>query len=231
VVIDLDAVNADDINDGDPRGLFATYLDAVGRRRDQLFTAFRAGETVLRDGGMLFPADPAHPAALAYLDVGADVHATGGLPSGRYPVWLRVERNAQGDPQVVLVVVPFSNRTPVRWTADARTTCPIRSDLVCLGPAAADHRVRLHLLALARSEIIRRGLRGPGVVALCDKALAVAPATLPVPGAFRKGWQVLPDPVTSADIVGVLTRAHQGIQTVGHAADGSVAAYVLDLTT
>ena len=231
MVMELDALNDSDLNNGDPRGLFAAYLDAVGRPREQYFTAFRAGETVLRDGGMLFPADPAHPAAPAYLDVGADVHATGGLPSGRHPIWLRVEQNAQGDPQAVLVVVPFSSRPPVRWTTDARTACPIRSDLLCLGPVASDPRVRLHLLALARPEIVRRGLREPGVVALCDKALAAAPETAPTPGAFRKGWQVITDLTTGADLVGVLTSARLGVQAVGHAADGSIAAYVLDLTS
>ena len=231
LVMELEAVNDGDLNDGDPRGLFGSYLDAVGRPRVQPFTAFRAGETVLGAGGMIFPADPAHPAAPAYLDLGAELHATGGLPSGRYPVWLRVESNQQGDPQAVLAVVPFSGKAPVRWTTDARTACPIRSDLLCLGPVAADPRTRLHLLALARPEIHRRGLREPGVAALLDKALTAAPAVAPAPGAFRKGWQVLPDPATGADLVGVLTRARLGLQSIGHAADGSVAVYVLDLTT
>lgn len=235
LVMELEAMNdADlndgDLNDGDPRGLFAAYLDAMGRRREQPFTAFRAGETVLDAGGMLFPADPAHPAAPAYLDVGAELHATGGLPSGRHPVWLRVEPNRVGDPQVVLAVVPFSGKAPVRWTTDARTACPIRSDLLCLGPVAADPRTRRRLLALAGPEIHRRGLREPGVAALLDKALAVAPAAAPAPGAFRKGWQVLADPATGADVVGVLTPARLGLQSIGHAADGSVALYVLDLT-
>ncbi|MHA6764309.1 hypothetical protein [Streptacidiphilus sp. PAMC 29251] len=224
-------MNDGDLNNGDPRGLFATYLDAAQRRGDRPFTAFRAGETVLRPGDMLFPADPAHPAAPAYLDVGAEVHATGGLPVGRYPVWLRVESNAQGDPQVVLAVVPFGGKRPVRWTTDARTMCPVRSDLLCLGPVAADPRTRLHLLALACPEIHRRGLREPAVSGLCDRALATAPEVDPVPGAFRKGWQVLTDPATGADLVGLLTSARHGLQSIGHAADGSVAAYVLDLTT
>ena len=230
-MLELEAVNDNDLNDGDPRGLFAAYLDAVGRRRQNPFTAFRAGETALRNDGMLFPADPAHPAAPAYLDLGAEVHATGGLPSGRHPVWLRVEPDAQGDPQVVLAVIPFGQKVPVRWTTDARTACPIRSGLVCLGPVAADPRTRLRLLALSRPEIHRRGLPEPGVDALFDKALAVAPPTAAAPGAFRKGWQVLPDPATGADLVGVLTRARLGLQAIGHAADGSVAGYVLDLTT
>ncbi|MFC1420340.1 hypothetical protein ACEZDE_27390 [Streptacidiphilus sp. N8-3] len=223
-------MNDNDLNDGDPRGLFASYLDAAGLRREQPFTAFRAGETVLRGDGMLFPADPAHPAAPAYLDLGAELHATVGLPPGRHPVWLRVEPNAQGDPQVVLAVVPFGHGTPVRWATNARTACPIRSGLLCLGPVEADPRTRLRLLALARPEIHRRGLPEPGVGALFDKALAAAPDTAAAPGAFRKGWQVLPDPATGADLVGVLTRARVGRQAIGRATDGSIASYVLDLT-
>jgi hypothetical protein len=229
--MELDAADDIDLNDGDPRGLFARYLDATGQRREHPFTAFRAGETAVPARGMLFPADPAHPAALTYLDVGAEVHATGGLPPGRYPVWLRVEANPQGDPHVVLAVVPFGHKPPVRWTADARKACPIRSDLLCLGPVTADPRTRLHLLALARPEIHRRGLREPGVAGLIDRALATAPAVAPLPGAFRKGWQVLGDPATGAELIGLLTSAHHGVQSIGVAADGSVAAYVLDLTT
>ncbi|MFC1407977.1 hypothetical protein ACEZCY_01640 [Streptacidiphilus sp. N1-12] len=211
--MELDAADDIDLNNGDPRGLFAGYLDAVGQRREQPFTAFRAGEVVLPDG-VLLPADPALPVSPEF--------PASGLPTGRHPVWIRVEPDAQGDPVVVLAVVPFGEQPALRWVADRGLDCPIRSDLLCLGPAAADPRARQHLLALARPEIARRGRRRPEAAGL--------PAVTPLPGAFRKGWQVLADPVTGADLVGLLTAARHGVQAIGRAADGTVAAYVLDLT-
>lgn len=220
-VMELDTLGTD-LNNGDPRGLFARYLDAVGRRWERPFTAFRAGQTVLPDG-VLLPTDPtecADPAGSVLADSWS--RATPGLPSGRFPVWLRVEPDEHGDPHVVLVVVPFGERTAVRWSASPGGDCPVRSGLLCLGPAAADPSGRRRLLALARPEIARRGrpVQEP----------AGLPPVAPAPGAFRKGWQVLADPATGAELVGLLTRARHGVQAVGHDVHGEVAAYVLDLT-
>ncbi|MEY9965149.1 hypothetical protein ABIA33_003191 [Streptacidiphilus sp. MAP12-16] len=222
-------VDTDAANDGDPGGLFASYLGTKARRPERDFTAFRAGEIVL-PGGVLVPWDPAGPAGPA----APESDATVGLPAGRYPVWLRVEEDRRGDNQVVLVVVPFGAKPATSWADEQGGRRGgaglIRSGLLCLGTDGTSLRLGERMLALARPEIDRRGWREPDVGELCDKALAGTEPIEPVPGAFRKGWHVLADPGTGGEAVGLLTGARFGRQVVGHDDRGAPAAYVLDLT-